>query len=367
MAAQRRLFQLFVRGLHAKAAKVETSPGGALKVLIKQSCTLNIRPLNPHEFDWDHVSVGLRAAESDGSTTGNELNRKELEDFDIVLKSEVLNGQPLVSLTDQAAVKIAPASELVVDVHLPGLFDVDVSLESGTVNVLGTIEGDVEIQSSAASVNIEKLKSTKIDVSTDAGSVSAGVLQGSVCIRSETGDISVGKVQGPRVVMQTTSGNIRTQAMYSEEIVLNSQRGCIELDGLKGNSTVSTTEGNVKVSAVQGSLFVESDSGSIVAQLSQPEDVCLETKSGDVSIGIPKELSASIDLQGEKNIDDEIVLNDVTECTATNSVAGLYVPDSTSSASNSLAQSARLSKIKARAPFGQLRLHLARWGPAWLR
>lgn len=363
----RRLFPLFVRGLHISGGKVETSPGGTLKVLIERSCTLNISPLNPHETDWDHVRVGLQVPESDGIEDNKQSHDDAVKDFGIILISEVLNGKPCVSLTDQAAMGTPNPTHLVVDVHLPGLVDLDVAMKCGTVNVLGTIEGDVAIQSSTAAVNIEKLKSMKVSVSSDAGGVSADVLQGDVCIYSGKGDISVGKVQGPRVNLQTTSGGIRTRAIYSEEIVLSSRGGSIQLDGIKGNTTVSTTEGNVTVSAVQGNLFVESDSGNIVAELSQPELVSLETNSGNVSVGIPKELQAAFDLKGQKSIDDAIVLTEVTECATTNSFKGQYVPDVTSSATNCSSTNTQSSRIKARAPLGQLRLYLARWGPSWLQ
>ncbi len=372
MAHRRKLFRSFIRALHVDVGKVTARPGGSLKVNLPTSCTVNVTPLNPHTSDWNFVHVALQVPESnDVDSTDDSAARNLIDSLGISLHSEVADDRSYVRLeamsNDAGFSQSGLNQALVVDVSLPGLFDVDLKTQSGAVNINGTIEGDVKIHSADAAVNIEKLKSMHVDVDIAAGVVSAGVIQGSVSIRTGTGDISIGKIQGPEVSLETSSGGIRARAMYTEHAVIQSGKGSILVDGAQGNTKILTGKGDVVVSGVQGNLTVESDSGNVSAQLSRPEDVLVRTTTGDVSLGIPETSEAKVVLHGTEgiDIDQEIRLKEVSKDADAHSIRGVCVPTTTlgQRIGRSVWGSARAqtSKIEARASSGKVRLCVEKW------
>lgn len=360
VAMQRALFRGVARHLHLSAGKVHVDPGGILKVRLPKSCTLNVSPLNPHKFDWNHVCVSIDTPEQDDGPQEKVVQEKAGQIIDQI-------GLHFISEThgERSCVTIeAPnlAENSSVHVELPGLFDLDLCTGSGTVNINGTIEGDVRVHSKDANVKVDKLKSMFVDIQSDGGDVLADIIQGNITICTSRGDINIGKMQGPSVFLSSGVGNVHARAMYVENAIIQTKSGDIRLKGAQGSTSISTVSGDAYIGAVQGSLKVDTATGDIAVQLSHPKAVSLSSQSGDISVAIPDE-KLNLKLLGDQiSVDPAVTLIDVVKDENSQSISGSYCPSSASGVSNIGFGKRDYPSIKAQSNRGDVSLRLEKWG-----
>ena len=308
------------------------APGGTLKVRLPIKCSVNISPLDPHTHDWDEAKIGLDVlGETDEHFISEETANAVANETNINITSDYEPGRNFLQVeapSESARTAFARAihrlrawiggpfrvqrdlfdSRVMLDIGIPGRFDLDVEIYDGSVTVSDTFEGDVKIQTSSADINVNKLKSMYVDLEADDGDICASTLQGNVSIRADKGNVDLGKVQGPSVKLTTDSGYIRASALYAEYAMLRTREGFIQLIGAQGYTKIRTVEGHVDVGGIEGRLDIESDAGDIDAKLSIAQMVSLRSRNGDITLGLPEELNAQVVIEGGANveIDDDV-------------------------------------------------------------
>ena len=317
------VFSLLRRSLHAKSWTLPVDPGGTLKVRLPTTCVVRISPLNPHVSAWDHARVDLSVlGETDDTFVDEETAARVSRALRLSVAADAEPGRAVLMVeAPPESVPTALArtvhmmrawvggpfrahrgifdSRVIVDVALPGKFDLDVEVDAGGVEVDGAFQGNVKIQSGAADIAVNVLKSMYIDLESESGDVSGAVLQGNLSVRADNGRVNVGRVQGPSVRIVSACGDIEARALYAEYAMLRSRDGAVRLGGAQGYTKVRTVKGDVEVAGVEGRLDVETDSGDVEASLSLPRVVSIRTRRGDVRLGLPEDLKAEVMLEGE--------------------------------------------------------------------
>lgn len=84
--------------------------------------------------------------------------------------------------------------------------------------------------------------------------------------------------------MKTEYGDVNVGATYLLKAKLASESGCINLGDVHGFTEIHVEEGNISIGSTSGQLEAFTGRGSIDVNLSQHEDVKLNTKEGDITI-----------------------------------------------------------------------------------
>ena len=146
-----------------------------------------------------------------------------------------------------------------VTVEVPRRFDVAVDLGSGDLRV-GTVTGDVDVDTGSGGVRIERADGTEIAIDTGSGDVQAGALRGRVEIDTGSGSVRVDRVEGPLAV--------------------------------------DTGSGDVAVDEAVGPVEAGTGSGSLNVGLASARDAAVETGSGDATVRLASRTGWTLDLDG---------------------------------------------------------------------
>jgi Putative adhesin len=117
---------------------------------------------------------------------------------------------------------------------------------------------------------------------------------GTLSLKSGTGDVSVDRVTGDADVM-TGSGDVRVRELASSAVIKNSN----------GDTWVGTANRDLRVNAANGSIAIDLANADVSAKSANGDvrlgeavrgSVALETKLGDVEVGIREGTSAWLDV-----------------------------------------------------------------------
>lgn len=132
-------------------------------------------------------------------------------------------------------------------------------------------------------------------------------------------EVAVSELSGGQLQVDSVSGRIRVSAVTSPRLRLESVSGDVEFDGKAEDSSIETVSGDVTARGVSGRTRLETVSGKLqivaAAPLKQTEAssvsgdieitggldkggrIEIETMSGDVRLGLPGSLSATIEAE----------------------------------------------------------------------
>lgn len=316
------------RNVQTASWTVPIAPGGTLKARLPTACTLRVSAADPHApGGWNAAQVSLRVEpHAGGKPISEEEARRVAAGFGMRVAGDYEPGKNFLLLETMRESGRASLgrlmhhvrewiggpfrdyrpqydSNVVVDVRLPGKFNLDVEVLDGAVDLADTFEGNVKLSSDYANFNINRLKSMYIDIDAGEGDVQAVVLQGNVSIRSVEGNIDIAKVQGPSFKLNTRDGDVQARAVYADYTCVRTSTGNVRLGGAQGSTNIRTTEGNVEVAGVEGRLAIETDTGDVEAQLSVPDGVSLRSRTGDIAIAVSPSLHSKIMLQAADPVD----------------------------------------------------------------
>lgn len=165
-----------------------------------------------------------------------------------------------------------------------GSIDVTVELPSDS-RVQGTVSlGSVDADGPLADT---RLKTALGDIRLDQASA--------LHLRSGAGDIEVGTAAG-HADITTGSGDVRVRELRASAVIKNSN----------GDTWVGEAAGDLRLQSANGQLAVDTARANVVAKSSNGDvrlgaacggEVVLETKMGDVEVGIPEGVTAWLDVR----------------------------------------------------------------------
>lgn len=156
---------------------------------------------------------------------------------------------------------------------------VAVHLAAGEATV-SNVDGDLEVDVSAASITTEHTRG-RLRLDTGSGSVRVADAQGTVDLDTGSGSVTVTDVRGDELRMDTGSGSITGRN--------------IEV----GSLTADVGSGGVRLSGVKAArLSLDTGSGATdVEVLTDVEDVTVDAGSGPVSLRLPANAGAEVDIE----------------------------------------------------------------------
>jgi hypothetical protein len=139
-----------------------------------------------------------------------------------------------------------------------------------------------------------------LDVETQDGDVAVASFEGTARLRSQDGDITVDTLSGGDIELRTQDGDVRAAMLDGNSVNAHSQDGDISIDTLRGVVAMSTQDGDIRIgTATAPQMELSSHDGDISLAITGDARMELETGDGDISIEAPAALRADIDLAGE--------------------------------------------------------------------
>ncbi len=154
----------------------------------------------------------------------------------------------------------------------------------------------------AVYVGVGRVQVTNVDgelrVDAAAAEVTSRSTRGRLAIETGAGDVAVDDASGS-ISLETGSGDVRINRIRDGDLKLETGSGAVEGSGITvGTADIETGSGDIRIDAVASPrLSLETGSGSVNATLTAgPEMLHAETGSGDITVRLPDNTSASVDL-----------------------------------------------------------------------
>ena len=130
------------------------------------------------------------------------------------------------------------------------------------------IEGDIEVNCTGGSVNIDKVRGMTVNLDCGESSlVSKQLIEGD-SVDIKCGEMKAKKLNGESVKLVSNKGGINVGAAYINRLDAKS-RGDVTIDLLNGESNLVTTNGNLQISNIDGAFAMRADTGNIHLQVNK--------------------------------------------------------------------------------------------------
>ncbi|XP_061578068.1 protein FAM185A [Cololabis saira] len=262
-------------------------------------CSISIRPLDPHAFpEADRAFITVRGADAE--------HRGCLDHFQVHYDEQ--SRELRIS-----AHKVH--SDLSIEMETPIKSNLFITTRGKGGVQVKQMECDVcKVLTEKGNCLLHSVKGHQVEVQSHGGDVTgAGTIHGNVNI-STTGDsgVNVKKLQGTKMNVSTEHGSLRVKAIYAESSCVSSVSGRVELGHLHGITTVTNVSGDTVIDGSNSLLKVSSDSGGIDVYVGDGGAADLHSQKGAVSVRVPSSLKAGVELCGASvDISPEVVLHGV--------------------------------------------------------
>uniref|UniRef100_UPI00398E3242 protein FAM185A isoform X2 n=1 Tax=Pristiophorus japonicus TaxID=55135 RepID=UPI00398E3242 len=260
-------------------------PFGSLKVRLP--CDVTVKPLDPHGYP----AADRAFVEVSSPNRGENLD-DVLVKYDEALKQMVVSAENV-------------SRDARIDLVTPIKFDLDIStFHKGCVKIKKMECDNCYVETEKGNSILNSLKAHKVQVHSRGGKVIClGTIYGNVDIQtSNKGIVEIDKLQGTTMNISTTDGALKTKYIYAESSHLSSSNGNIELGSIHDSS-----DGSLQASTQQGDLDI---------YISQLGIVNLLTQEGSITLKVPKALRAELQLSGATiEVSPEIHLQDIDSST----------------------------------------------------
>ncbi|XP_069765827.1 fibrinogen-like 2a isoform X3 [Narcine bancroftii] len=242
------------------------------------------------------LTTSLRIARNQINLLQDRLEERSLLNMDTVLhyiKTELSNINYTVNTLNNTCYTTCAA--------IGPTTDLDIStFREGCVKIKKMECDNCSVETERGHSILNSLKAHKVKVQSRGGNVIClGTIHGNVDIQtSNKGVVEIEKLQGTNMNISTTNGALKTKYIYAKSSHLSSSIGNIELGNIHDSS-----DGNLKATTQQGDLDV---------YISQLGIVNLITQEGSITLKVPKALRAKLQLSGAVvEISPELYLQDI--------------------------------------------------------
>lgn len=254
---------------------------------VKLPCNVRVRPQDPLTYpDADRVFVVVSGVDRNvhrGLDLDNIEVRYDEESRQVLITSQDIDSQTCVEVTT------------------PVRFDVNIkTMGFGSVNVKKIECDHCQIETEKGSSVLQSIKGHNVHIRTKGGKVVClGTVHGNVDIRALAhSTVDIEKLLGTSINICTESGQLKAKYLYAESSSMFSAAGDIIVGSAHGDTKLQTTEGNITVDSSDGCLMASSNQGTIDVYVSQAGKVYLKTDNGSITVKIPANLQAQLQLTG---------------------------------------------------------------------
>ncbi|XP_062928238.1 protein FAM185A [Mobula hypostoma] len=287
------------KGSALKRWTMLVDPFSSLKVRLP--CDVSVKALDPHGYPAaDRAFVEL-------------LSPNQAENLDDVLVQYDKARKQMLVVSENIS------SDARIDLITPVKFDLDIStFQKGCVKIKKMECDNCYVETEKGHSILNSLKAHKVKVQSRGGNVIClGTIHGNVDIQTNSkGFVEIDKLQGTNMNISTTDGALKTRYIYAKSSYLSSSIGNIELGNVHGSVTIQTEAGAVTVDSSDGNLKATTQQGDLDVYISQLGIVNLLTQEGSITLKVPKALRAKLQLSGAMvKISPELNLQDIESST----------------------------------------------------
>ncbi|KAM4037583.1 protein FAM185A isoform 2-T2 [Anomaloglossus baeobatrachus] len=254
---------------------------------VKLPCNVRVRPQDPLTYpDADRVFVTVSGVDRNvhrGLDLDNIEVRYDEESKQVLISSRDIDGQTCVEVTT------------------PVRFDVNIkTMGYGSVNVKKIECDNCQIETEKGSSVLQSVKGHNVHIRTQGGKVVClGTVHGNVDIHALAhSTVDIEKLLGTSVNICTENGQLKAKYLYAESSSLMSSAGDITVGCAHDSS--------------DGCLMASSSQGTIDVYVSQAGKVYLKTDNGNITLKIPANIQAQLQLTGATvNVNPDVQLQDI--------------------------------------------------------
>ncbi|MFE5810576.1 DUF4097 domain-containing protein [Streptomyces sp. NPDC056491] len=231
-----------------------------------------------------HVEVGVaRISATDRTDTVVEIHPRTAGDKDDIRAAEEtkvdLNDGTLSIRTPKARGLFSARGAVTVDVALPQGSRLVGTLEMGDLSCKGTL-GECEVRTSAGDIRLDQA--------------------GAVRLKTQHGDVQLDTAAGDADIT-TGSGDVRVRMVGGTAEIKNSN-GNTWLEDVVGDLRLRVANGSITVGRAQGSVSSKSSNGDVRIEEVARGTVALQTKAGDLEVGIRQGTAAWLDIHSQAGV-----------------------------------------------------------------
>jgi hypothetical protein len=154
---------------------------------------------------------------------------------------------------------------------------------------VSNVDGAIRVSVASADVAADRTRGS-LRVETGSGNVDVRTASGDVNLETGSGDITLAAMAGSRLKLETGSGNVTLSDAKSPDFQVETGSGDIEATGASGDDvSFETGSGDVRVALVTTfqSLHIQTGSGEVTLKVpaNLGAEVDLDTGSGDIDLG----------------------------------------------------------------------------------
>jgi DUF4097 and DUF4098 domain-containing protein YvlB len=144
-------------------------------------------------------------------------------------------------------------------------------------------------------IEVQVPREFKLHLSTSGGNIALDNVHRPIDGVTSGGNLDLRGLEG-KVKMNTSGGNISVKHS-SGDFVLETSGGNIEGDDVKGPIHFETSGGNIYLRKSDGKVYASTSGGDIEVELSDNKGIELSTSGGNLSVHLPKTISADVRAQ----------------------------------------------------------------------
>jgi DUF4097 and DUF4098 domain-containing protein YvlB len=157
---------------------------------------------------------------------------------------------------------------------------------------------NVMIRAVSGDIDIEGTHSSEIVLDACCGLQKIEDKENELILNMISNDIGLKVPFKTNIRISSVSGDIEC-ADITGNLEVQTASGDMELEKVSGKVEIKSASGDIEVNELSGAIDVKTASGDIEINFSEFENSTIETKSGDVSIVLPKKIDAVIELFSE--------------------------------------------------------------------
>ncbi|GAQ79461.1 hypothetical protein KFL_000310120 [Klebsormidium nitens] len=224
--------------------------------------------------------------------------------------------------SQENTIHISAGDELkdLIQVWVPERFcTVEVKGGLGSVSVANINQGDLQVETTGGAVDLGKIRSEHVTVTTRGGPLQAKLLSGSITLDTQGGVLSLGQLMGNQVTVDSGGGDCRIRSVYAESFDLKSDGGKIHIEvlrpefqggnihietlgsfgllsaepaktsaGLEPNVRIEAGTGDIRVDKLDGAARLRTSGGDVTIQLTEKTELLeLHMEGGDLTLSVP--------------------------------------------------------------------------------
>lgn len=166
-----------------------------------------------------------------------------------------------------------------IDLQVPSGTSLRLHLAAGDVTVTN-IDGDLSVNAHSGDVDVSDVKGTVV-LESGSGHTNATNITGDITLDTGSGNVTARNLSGPSLKLDTGSGDVTLDGASADKMLFDTGSGAVKATGLRVRT-----------------LSMDTGSGGVrLALLTSPESLHVESGSGDVTLTLPANFSATLHVE----------------------------------------------------------------------